>query len=289
MLLDFSTLERRRHFCQEEVRLNRRLAPATYLGVVAVTGTAAAPLLEGKGEAIEYVVKMRRFPDGGLLSQHADTLNGEIAETIAVHLERFHSGIGIAGAGVAYGEPGLLIQPMRENFELVDQLPADGAVLERSARLARWTEASCQRLNDSLLKRKEEGFIRECHGDLHLGNMTLVDGEVLIFDGIEFSPQLRWIDTMSEIAFLTMDLEERGRADLSGRLLNRYLELTGDYAGLVVLRFYQVYRAMVRAKVSAIRLGQEGVKERERQQVMVDFNTYLGLAEGYTRSAASRW
>ncbi|MEJ1396755.1 MAG: AAA family ATPase [Candidatus Sedimenticola sp. (ex Thyasira tokunagai)] len=284
--LDFSTLQRRHHFCEEEVRLNGRLAPDTYLDVVAITGTVAAPQLGGEGEAIEYAVRMRRFPAEGLLSQHADLLTTEMLDTIADRLARFHGEVDVAGADVGYGDPEILIEPMRHNFDQVDRLVDDAVAVERVTRLAHWTEERYQQLHGQLLKRKAEGAIRECHGDLHLGNITLVEGEVLIFDGIEFSPELRWIDTMSELAFLTMDLEERGRSDLSGRLLNRYLELTGDYGGVGVFRFYQVYRAMVRAKVSVIRLRQESVDETERRQMMVDFNTYIDLAEHYTRVQA---
>ncbi|MES9855791.1 MAG: AAA family ATPase [Sedimenticola sp.] len=280
--LDFTTLKRRRHFCQEEVRLNSRLAPATYLGVIPITGTTVAPLLGGEGEAIEYAVKMRRFSGDRLLSHHADRLTRDTLDVIADRLARFHSEIEVAGREVIYGNPEVLLEPMRHNFEQVDRLVGDAAALGRVAKLAHWTERRYQQLQGQLLKRKASGFVRECHGDLHLGNITLEKGGVLIFDGIEFSPELRWIDTMSELAFLTMDLEERGRTDLSGQLLNRYLELTGDYQGLGVLGFYQVYRAMVRAKVSVIRLRQEGVGESERQEMMADFTSYLDLAEHYT-------
>lgn len=282
--LDFSTLERRRHFCLEEIRLNRRLAPDVYLGVTAITGSVESPILDGPGEVIEYAVRMRRFPKEGLLSLQADQLAVPTIDAIASRLARFHSEIEVAGPAVAYGEPATLFAPMQHNFEQIGQVVKDSAALERLAMLEAWTRGRYQQLQPQLAERKADGFIRECHGDLHLGNITLEAGKVLIFDGIEFSPELRWIDTISELAFLTMDLEEKGRDDLSGRLLNSYLELTGDYPGLLLLRFYQVYRAMVRAKVSLIRLGQEGVPEEERQQIWIDFFIYLALAEGYTET-----
>ncbi|MCP4127164.1 MAG: AAA family ATPase, partial [Gammaproteobacteria bacterium] len=129
---------------------------------------------------------------------------------------------------------------------------------------------------------KAEGFVRECHGDMHLGNITLIDDEPVIFDGIEFNRNLRWIDTVSEIAFLVMDLEQRGRPELAQRFLNSYLERCGDYDGLELLNLYKSYRALVRAKVTAIRLGQDDVTREERPALTQDLHDYLNLAESYT-------
>jgi len=123
---------------------------------------------------------------------------------------------------------------------------------------------------------------------MHRGNIALVEGELVIFDGIEFNASLRWIDTMSELAFLVMDLEEAGEGNQARRLLNRYLEISGDYEGLRVLDFYKVYRAMVRAKVTAIRLGQSDVGPDEAARDRKDYERYLTLAEGYTRSKPPR-
>jgi aminoglycoside phosphotransferase family enzyme/predicted kinase len=281
--LDLSTLERRRFCCQEEIRLNRRLAPDIYLEVVAVTGSPQKPVLGGDGEPLDYVVKMRRFPEAGLLSDHLDLLDAGLAERIAHRIAGFHRQIAVAGAGMEYGEPGVAFQPMQDNFAHIRELVDDPRVLARLEVLERWTLERFRELGPVMAARKADGFVRECHGDLHLGNIALEQGEPLIFDGIEFNPHLRWIDTMSELAFLLMDLDEKGRPDISGLLLNGYLEQSGDYPGLGLLRFYQVYRAMVRAKVSAIRLGQPGVDPGIRASVMADLGAYLGLAESYTR------
>jgi hypothetical protein len=134
-----------------------------------------------------------------------------------------------------------------------------------------------------LTARKRDGFVRECHGDVHLANMALFRGDLVIFDGIDFNENLRWIDVMSELAFLTMDLEERGHPELAWRVLNAYLAQTGDYAGLAVLRFYQVYRAMVRAKVTRIRLHQGHLAELEAGRLIEQYHGYVGLAVSYTR------
>ena len=282
--LDFSTLERRKHFCEEEIRLNGRLAPHIYLGVTPVTGTAKQPHMDGEGPVIDYAVKMRRFPPDALLSRHPGLLSPERMEEIARIVADFHQRIAVAGPAEGYGTPTAVLAPMLENFRQIDSLLDDAEELARLARLEAWTRDRHKALQDALARRLGGGFIRECHGDMHLGNIALVDGKILIFDGIEFAPGLRWIDTVSEIAFLTMDLEEKGRPDLAWLFLSRYLDCTGDYEGLALLRFYQAYRAMVRAKVSIIRLGQPALTPAQKEAVLADYRAYVTQAEGYTRT-----
>ena len=122
--------------------------------------------------------------------------------------------------------------------------------------LQRWSEAEHARLTPLMAARKRDGFIRECHGDLHLGNLAWVDDQLLVFDCLEFNPELRWIDIISEVAFCYMDLLQRGHPDWAWLFLNLWLEATGDHAGLALLRYYAVYRALVRAKVAVLRAGQ---------------------------------
>ena len=281
--LDFTTLEQRRFYCEQELRLNRRLAPEIYLEVVAITGSAEHPVWNGAGEAIEYAVKMRQFPQEALLDrllergemtpQHIDALTARIAA--------FHGEVEVAGADSPFGTPQRVLEPAMENFRQIRALldsPADLAALDV---LQAWTEQQHAALAATFAQRKRDGFVRECHGDMHLGNIALVDGEVTVFDCIEFNDDLRWIDVISEVAFLVMDLMDRKRADLGWRALNAYLEATGDYAGLAVLRYYLVYRAMVRAKVSAIRAGQTGLEPSERASVMGRYRGYTRLAQSF--------
>jgi aminoglycoside phosphotransferase family enzyme/predicted kinase len=254
--LDFSTLERRRFCCQEEIRLNRRLAPDIYLGLVAVTaaGVAAA------GAVGEWAVQMRAFPADATLDREAAVTAAQI-DAIADRVARFHGEIAPAPAASGYGAPESVIHPVRENVRQIAQFapparPGAAPESDRLAALAAWTEAEYARLLGHFAARKAGGFIRECHGDLHLGNIAWVGDAPLIFDCIEFNPALRFIDVISEVAFLCMDLVARGATALAWRFLNRYLEHTGDYAGLAGLRLYLVYRAMVRAKVACIRASQ---------------------------------
>ncbi len=281
--LDFSTLALRHHFCEEELRLNRRLAPDLYLDVIAVTGTPSQPRVQGDGECLEYAVKMRRFPQEALLDRQA--LSGELMGRLAELVADFHARIPVADAQSHYGDPVAVLAPMRDNLRQIracSVLPEH--LLMLLDHLDDWTHKRFAELTAVLEQRRDEGYVRECHGDMHRGNIALVDGEIRIFDGIEFSPALRWIDTASEIAFLIMDLEQADKQAHAQCFLNRYLERSGDYGALVVLDFYKVYRAMVRAKVLAIRLGQGDLDPAERAETHRRCSHYLQQAHTYTHA-----
>lgn len=282
--VDFSTLSRRQHFCAEEIRLNSRLAPQLYLGVIAITLDRQQLRMNGNGPVQEYAVKMQQFDNTYLfdrLIKHHQLSPQMISET-AQRLAQFHHNIAIADEHSRFGSAPSIHQPVQENFsqlaEMAAAFIASPKQQQRIAHIRQWSEQRYKALKDTFVQRKIDGFIRECHGDLHLGNIVLIDGQVTPFDGIEFNPDLRWIDIISEIAFLLMDLQHRGRADLAHRLLNAWLENTGDYTGLSVLRYYQCYRAMVRAKVAALTAGQDTDTETKPS-----VNNYIKLADTYTR------
>ncbi len=271
--LDFSELAQRRFYCQEEIRLNRRLAPHIYLQAVPIGGSPTQPVL-GVEPAVEYAVKMRRFATGKLLDslltqgQIAPEQIDDLAETVA----KFHAGLPPADSGSDHGTPANIYAPAAQNFQqLLELLGAEYSVqLKQLQDSCRRAYLACENL---FSERHQGGFIRECHGDLHLGNIVLLRRRPAPFDGIEFSEELRWIDTINDAAFLVMDLLHRGHAELAYRFLNRYLETTGDYAGLGVLRFYLSYRATVRAKIAGFRLAQTGA-ESAKQECL----SYLSLA-----------
>lgn len=271
--LDFSQLSQRHFYCQEEIRLNRRLAPRIYLKVVAIGGSVSQPRFDTE-PAIEYAVKMRRFASGKLL----DTLTvqarirPEHIDSLAETLARFHAGLPPARADSAHGTPENIDAPAQQNFQQLGELlkEEDSALLKQLQDSCRREYLACENLFE---RRHRSGFIRECHGDLHLGNIVLLGNKPVAFDGIEFSDELRWIDTISDAAFLIMDLLHRNRADLAYRFLNRYLETNGDYAGLGVLRFYLSYRATVRAKIAGFRLAQTGAESARHE-----CRRYLSLA-----------
>jgi aminoglycoside phosphotransferase family enzyme/predicted kinase len=283
--VDFSTLVKLHFFCQEELRLNRRLAPQLYLDVVAIAGTPEHPRLHGQGAPIEYAVKMVQFAQDTLLSHLIDagTLHVAHIDHLAQEVSAFHTRIARADPTSRFGTPEVVYQPVQENFRhLFDAI--DDPVRQAHAReLEAWCQRTFAAHRLDFIARKRDGFVRECHGDLHLGNMILLDDAVVIFDCIEFNDTLRWIDVSSDVAFLIMDLEDRGRPDLAHRFLNGYLEATGDYGLLVPLPFYRTYRALVRAKVAGIRFGQSNLSPAEVQHLREAFGSYLNLAERYTR------
>ncbi len=282
--LDFSTLEKRCFYCKEELRLNSRLAPAIYLDVVEIHGTPEHPEFTGNGEVIECAVKMKQFPQEAQLDHVLE--RGELQlidiDTIALMIANFHQHIEKSDAQAHYGDPEHVWQPIQENFSQIRQHIDNTSQLESLAKLESWSSSTYASLKNILLTRKNAGFIRECHGDLHLRNLAWYNDAPLAFDCLEFNPELRWVDVISEVAFFVMDLEDHQQAQMAHRFINTYLESTGDYAGIQVYRFYLVYRAMVRAKVDAIRAGQANISPLEKQAALKDVDEYLQLAQSYT-------
>ncbi|WP_150046058.1 MULTISPECIES: bifunctional aminoglycoside phosphotransferase/ATP-binding protein [Methylomonas] len=280
--LDFSSLERRRFFCQEELRLNRRLAPTVYLDVIPIGGSPVQPEF-GCEPAIEYAVKMCRFAETDLLDHklQQNALTNEDITALAETLAVFHAELPPAAAGSDYGTPDAIAVPARQNFEqLVRLLGTEHQPRLSALRIA--SESEFQRCRLQFAERLHAGNVKECHGDLHLGNIVMLNGRPTPFDGIDFNPNLRWIDVINDIAFLVMDLQFRQRSDLAYGFLNAYLQYGGDYPALQVLHFYLGYRAMVMAKVGAIRSAQQGGVENGRWQ------RYLQLAEDYYAPVSSR-
>jgi len=281
--LDFTTLEKRRYFCREEIRLNRRLAPGLYLDVVAIVlskGSLRIAPLDSPG-VVEYAVRMRRFEQtalldhmlasGKMMSHHLDDLAKAVAN--------FHSQ-SVAATDGEYGSPASIAEPVLQNFRQIRSLLEANVEIAEIDHLEHWSTEAFASLASLMEERRRKGFIRECHGDLHLGNIIWNNDGIQIFDCIEFNPSLRWIDVASEIAFTIMDLYARGRPDWGARFLNAYLESTGDYTALRLLPFYLVYRAIVRAKVARIRSTQ--ASDEERDTALADYAEHVRLAISFT-------
>lgn len=281
--LDFTTLESRRHFCEEELRLNQRLTDDLYLEVLPITGSSAAPQLGGDGPALEYALKMRQFPQSQLLAevQARGELSPAHIDALARQIAEFHARTPAVAADHPLCSAEAIVAPMRQNFEQIRPLLGEAADLRQLDALEAWTEDSFQRLRPLLAERAANGAIRECHGDIHLGNATLLDGQVVLFDCIEFNEPFRLIDIASDAAFLAMDLEDRGFKPLARRFVNNWLEHTGDYAAAELFNFYKAYRALVRAKVSLFRLAQEP-DAVQRAAILRQYRAYAGLAESYS-------
>lgn len=251
--LDFSTLRLRKHFCEQELTINRRLAPQIYLDVVPIGGSPRAPRV-GKKPAFEYAVKMRQFSPRARLDHVLEEgkLTRTALEQFAEALARFHAKVPAShfdATGSAVTAAAL------DNLETLSPYVARARTASLTE-LESWTKRELARLGATFRRRVADGAEREGHGDLHLENLLLQDGAVIAYDALEFDRRLRTIDVQSETSFAAMDLIARGREDLAFAFLNRYFEASGDYAGIEVLRFYLVYRALVRAKVGAIKAAQ---------------------------------
>jgi aminoglycoside phosphotransferase family enzyme/predicted kinase len=240
--LDYSTLDSRRRFCEEELRLNRRLAPSLYLGVTRITGSR---------RVLEYAVRMRRFPDGALFGEQlaAGTLGPQDVDRLAWLIAGVQRQAPTSAAASGFALP-----EHRHRIALAALAGARAVASQPEHALLRdWLEASAQALAPLWAARRAAGAVREGHGDLHLDNVVRLDSGVEAFDCIEFDPALRWIDVLDDMAFALMDFSARGRTDYAFRLLNLWLDLTGDHGALPALRFSVVYRALVRAQVEHLR------------------------------------
>jgi aminoglycoside phosphotransferase family enzyme/predicted kinase len=277
--LDCSTLAARRHYCEEELRLNRQLCPGLYLDVVSITGDLAHPRLGGPGVAIEYAVRMRAFGQGALWTQrvaHA-LLSAADIDSLAALLARIHQSAAVAPDDSPWGTLATRAAGADVTLGTLERLAGDAASHATLARLRRWDIEQRRKLAPVFVQRKAAGMVRECHGDLHLGNILTTPRGVEVFDCIEFSDALRWIDLMNDLAFACMDLASRQRRDLSARLRNAYLALTGDYAGLPMLRYYSVHRALVRSMVLLLQAGQAASQEMQEACVQQGL-AYLACA-----------
>jgi aminoglycoside phosphotransferase family enzyme/predicted kinase len=240
------------------VRLNRRFAPQLYLGVVPIRLGPRGPRIAGTGETIEYAVQLKQFPSSCellALIEHKAVAPAELVklgrDLARVHDEAEHT--------PEFGGAEQTSQIVMKNFEELQQQASvktsvNANVLEQ---LGHWLSLEHARISQLLDQRRIDGGVRECHGDLHVGNIVRVDGRLTPFDCIEFDRKLRCIDVASDIAFLTMDLQAHDSAELAYVFLNAWLEASGDYEVSALLRYFEVHRAAVRANVAALRDQQE--------------------------------
>jgi uncharacterized protein len=275
--LDYSTLEQRRRLCEEELRLNRRLAPDLYLGVSVVGGTASEPQMDGGGAPLEYAVRMRQFEARDELSALLST--GKVAPNdvaaLGAAIARFHAAAAVAPADAGYGAPDTVRRITLDNVAELRALPESTQWQDRLAALESRTARLHAALAPLMVERRARDRVRECHGDLHCGNVVRWAGALTPFDGIEFDPALRFIDVVNDIAFLSMDLAERGHDELRREALQAWVETLGDWDGLPLLPYYEAYRALVRAKVDALRALQLGPGAPARGAAIADCLRYL--------------
>lgn len=294
--LDFRSLADRRHFCEEELRLNRRTAPQLYLGVQPVLapppawrfGPDAAPGEAPPPDTVDWALRLRRFGDDQLLAHRLQ--RGELTpadvEAMAGALLAFH--VGLPAATGDLGRPEVTLRWVADNLEALLHLAPSGALRQRVLSLADWSSEQARHLRPGLLRRHAEGRVRECHGDAHLGNWVLLDGVPTLFDALEFNAELRWIDLAAELAFPWIDLQWHQRPDLAARLLNRWLEQGGDFDALAQLRWQAVYRALVRVKVGWLHAVEAGVALDVQTAEQAAARRGLDVAEALAHPAPAR-
>ncbi|HEY3307409.1 MAG TPA: AAA family ATPase [Desulfuromonadaceae bacterium] len=281
--LNFTTIDRRRFYCNEEVRLNRRLCPDIYEGVVELRETSSGAAFHGNGPIIDFAVRMKRLPADRMLDRLL--AKGEISATeirqVAGVIADFHLKAVTAPAIAEYGQLDRIMFNWQENFEQMSGFEDSTLPAEEREYIRNWVSSFAGEQAGLFKERVEQGFIRECDGDIHLENICLVDGRVYIFDCIEFNERFRYCDTAADVAFLLMDLDFHHRKDLADQAMATYLELTADKDMPALVDFYKIYRAFVRGKVESFRLNDSCIDQPEVDQARLKAILYFRLARGY--------
>jgi aminoglycoside phosphotransferase family enzyme/gluconate kinase len=283
--LDYSTLEKRHHFCQEELRLNRRGAAELYLDVVPMTQAGEQFHLGGDGDPVEYAVKMRQFPQDALLTSLYD--RGELTEELLVDLAKaiaqFHSIADTNDYIRSFGEIPKVRQSIDENYDQTETYIGGPQTQQQFDETRQYTDQFFANRQELFEERMRQGKIRECHGDIHLRNICYWNDKLYLFDCIEFNEPFRFADVMFDIAYIVMDLQARKRPDLCTLFLNTYLEQTGDWEGLKILPLYVSRQSYVRAKVTSFLLGDPGIPAADKQALSDTAALYYTLAWQVTK------
>ena len=282
--LDYTTLDKRRFYCQREVKLNRRLCPDAYLGVVPIIRHEGSISIEGQGKAIEYAVKMRRLPQEAMLSVllSEDKVSPPMLTSVAEKLAEFHRQAETSASISAFGRLDTIIENTEENFFQTTKYIGNTIFREKYQRIKAYTNRFIDENAALFDQRIANGRIRDCHGDLHAAHICFGDG-ICIYDCIEFNDRFRYCDVASEVAFLAMDLDHYGRADLSHHFVAAYVAQSQDKELMTLLNFYSCYRAYVRGKVESFKLDDPHIAEEEKARVLAIARDYFGLAESYIK------
>jgi len=293
--LDFSDLDKRRHFCEEEVRLNRRLAPRVYLGAAPITRTATGVKVEGGGEVVEWAVKMERLPEAAALEKRLQRgeVGVELVEALARKVATFHARAAGGAHVSAFGRFAVVAGNARENLDQV--APQVGTTLSQAVfeRLRALTEETLARLRPLIESRAARGTPRDTHGDMHLDHVYLFPerrppDDLVIIDCIEFNERFRFADPVADMAFLVMDLVFHGRRDLARAFAEEYFRASGDEEGRALLPFYTAYRAAIRAKVLGFELLEKEIPEAERVAAAAKARAHWLLALGELEAPTGR-
>ncbi len=283
--LDYSTLEKRKHFCEEEVRLNKRLCPDIYLGVVPIRVKNGDIAFNGEGAVVEYAVKMKEFPQDNIMTKllKQGKIDENVLDKICSILVDFYNSSERSKEIDKYGTVKSIKKNTDENFEQTKPMIDVTISSETYDYIKTVTNNFLDKKKDVFEKRIKNGYIRDCHGDLHSGNIVIREGDVCIFDCIEFNKRFRYSDIASDIGFLAMDLDYLGQPYLSSYLIEKYVEKNSDYGLYDVLNFYKCYRAYVRGKVAGFKLNDSHVNREEKKEAVETAKRYFELAFYYAK------
>jgi aminoglycoside phosphotransferase family enzyme len=282
--LDFTSLEKRKFFCEQEVKLNRRLSPAIYLGVIRITKEGDRIHLEGKGEPVEYAVKMKQIPEEKLMDKLVEKkqVTPKMIEAVSEKLVQFYVAAETNDLIKSFAKPERVKQDTDENFEQTEKY-IEVTIPRKVYEEVKTKTNDFLRMNGKIFQQRiAADRIRDCHGDLRLEHIFWGD-EISIFDCIEFNQRFRYTDVAADIAFLAMDLDYHGREDLSEHLIRAYVGESGDHDLMEVLDFYKCYRAYVRGKVESFRLDDPHIPEREKEEALKRAGKYFSLAHRYAQ------
>jgi len=280
--LDFTTLEKRRFYCDQEVVLNKRLCANIYVGVVSITKKGKGFLVEGTGKEVEYAVKMRPLPYQRMMDRmlQRDQVTPQMVEMVAKRLAEFHRKAEISEELANIGGLDTVARNAEENFSQVSSYVNQTIAKEQYERIKNYTHSFLKKNAAFFAKRVKDGRIRDCHGDLHAAHICFIDG-LCIFDCIEFNDRFRYIDVASEVAFLAMDLDFHRRPELSEHFAGAYVKASGDKELFQLLDFYKCYRAYVRGKVESFQLDDPHISEDQKAKKLAVARRYFELAESY--------
>jgi aminoglycoside phosphotransferase family enzyme len=281
--LDFTTLEKRRFFCEKELELNRRLCGDMYVEVVPIN-KADSIKIKGTGETVEYAVKMKRMPQEKMMSKllEKNKVDDRLVDRIAKRIAEFHSKAETNRRISEFGSLPVIETNWKENYDQTEEFIGKTISTEDFRLIRERVEDFMKRKASLFDKRMAEGRVRDCHGDIHSGNIFVIDG-IYIFDAIEFNERFRYSDVAADVAFLAMDLDFRERADLADFFVERYIEYSGDQELVRLLLFYKCYRAYVRGKVVSFKLKDPNVNSEDRNSAVKEAKAYFKLASTYAK------
>jgi aminoglycoside phosphotransferase family enzyme len=285
--LDFTTLEKRRHFCQEEIRLNKRFSPEVYIKAIPISQVGNTFRVGDDSSVVEYAVTMKRINEDHMLYRLLEVgkVKSEAMGRIGQHLAKVYAVIPSDEKAQAFGALDVISINIVENFEQTKKYIGGPITHEQFDAIELWSLTFMKKNTALFEQRVAQGYIKDCHGDLHLQHICVEGEKIYIFDCIEFNERFRFGDVASDVAFLAMDLDFNGHPDLARTFVHAYIEASGDTTLAKILPFYKVYRAYVRAKVTSFMLDDPGLDEKVKEDVSQRAKAYYDLAFNYVKGA----